>query len=176
MVWCNPLSLALVPTNDAESFRAMPAHATGLPVGAHPGAFGVRRKNHTHEGVDLYAPEGTPVYAVEAGLVVRVGAFTGPTASLPWWLDTDAVWVEGATGVVLYGELQPAVEEDVEVYPGCLIGHVKRVLAQDKDRPTSMLHLELHVHSSRTAPEWLIHEERPAMLRDPTPFLMECAG
>lgn len=175
MSWVNPLPLLLLSTSEGESFRRMPAGATGLPVQGHPGAFGVRRKNHTHEGVDLYAPQGTPVCAVEAGLVVRVAPFTGPQAGLPWWLDTSAVWVEGETGVVLYGELQPAVEKGVAVAAGQLLGHVSRVLAKDKGRPMAMLHLELHTALSREAPEWLVHDERPAVLRDPTPYLMACA-
>lgn len=172
MTWHNPLPLQLIPTADSESFREMPAGCTGLPVESHPGAFGVRRKHHTHEGVDLYAPHGTPVYAVEPGLVVRVAPFTGPLARLPWWLDTSAVWVEGASGVVLYGEIEPVVSEGRVVAPGELIGHVSRVLAKDKGRPTSMLHLELHVAQSREAPEWLVHDRRPTVLRDPTPYLL----
>lgn len=176
MTWLNPLPLKLLPTSDSESFRVMPTNVTGLPMHGHPGAFGVRRKNHTHEGVDLYAPQGTPVYAVEAGQVVRVAPFTGPKAGLPWWLDTSAVWVEGASGVVLYGELDPVVSVGTLVVPGQLIGHVERVLVNDKGRPLAMLHLELHTAQSREAPEWLVHDERPAVLRDPTPYLMACAA
>lgn len=146
---------------------------TGLPLAPHPGAFGVRRRNHTHEGVDLYAPEGSPVFSVEDGVVVAVKPFTGPKAGLGWWLDTSAVFVEGASGVVVYGEINPSVKVGQYLCAGEQLGHVIRVLRNDKGRPTAMLHLELHEHGSRSAPEWLVHEQRPGVLMDPTPHLLE---
>ncbi len=175
MVWHNPLSLTLVPTEDPMSFLTMGVDETGLPVGQHPGAFGVKRKYHSHEGVDLYAPVGAAVKAVEPGVVVAVKPFTGPHAgpSLAHWLDTWAVFVEGASGVVVYGEIAPSVEEGQSVAAGDRIGEVVRVLRSDKGRPVSMLHLELHAPGSRQAPEWLEHDKRPPVLRDPTPFLLE---
>jgi len=41
-----------------------------FPVLQHHGAFGARRKFNVHSGIDLYAPVGEPVYAVEDGTVV----------------------------------------------------------------------------------------------------------
>ncbi|WP_126223337.1 M23 family metallopeptidase [Burkholderia ambifaria] len=172
MTWLTPVPFLLVPTDDGESFAAMSAGHTGLPLPPHPGAFGVRRRHHTHEGVDLYVPLGTPVSAVEAGEVVAVKPFTGPLAGLPWWLDTWAVFVEGPSGAVVYGELLPCVTVGSRVPAGTVLGHVTPVLAKDKGRPRSMLHLELHTPGSRAAPEWLVHEQRPAVLRDPTPYLL----
>lgn len=174
--WHNPLPLALIPTNDSLSFQRMQAGETGLPLALHPGAFGVQRLNHTHEGLDLYAPHGTTVFAVEAGVVVAVKPFTGPHAGLPWWLDTWAVFVEGPSGVVVYGEVAPMVAEGTVVAAGEALGTVSTVLAKDKGRPRAMLHLELHVTGSRIAPEWLVHDERPAQLLDPTPFLLSCVA
>ena len=153
--------MALVPTSDSESFRVLPEGLTGLPLRPHPGAFGVQRQHHVHEGVDLYCEPGTPVFAVEAGVVVRVMPFTGPRAGLPWWLDTQAVMVEGPSGVVLYGEIEASVAEGAYVEGGQQLGQVTRVLRHDKGRPLSMLHLELHEPGTRSAPEWrtlsLIH-------------------
>lgn len=105
--WLPVIPFDLRLTDDGESFRDMPDGVTGLPLGQHPGAFGVRRANHIHEGVDLYCPEGTPVSAVEDGLVVAVIDFTGENAEppSPWWHNTKAVLVEGETGVVVYGEI-----------------------------------------------------------------------
>lgn len=174
-VWHNPLPLALIPTDDSLSFQRMAPGETGLPLAPHPGAFGVRRANHTHEGLDMYAPHGTPVFAVEAGVVVAVKPFTGPHAGLPWWLDTWAVFVEGPSGVVVYGEVEPVVAAGAPVAAGQTIGTVSTVLAKDKGRPRAMLHLELHVAGSRVAPEWLVHDERPAQLLDPTPYLLAAA-
>lgn len=176
MTWHTPLAMRLIQTSAGDSFRDMPLGATGLPLAPHPGAFGVRRKHHTHEGVDLYAPVGTAVLAVEAGTVVRVAPFTGPAAGLAHWHDTQAVFVEGDSGVVVYGEISPCVEEGAKVSPGQEVGFVVRVLLNDKGRPMSMLHLELHTAGSRIAPEWLEHDNRPEVLRDPTPFLVAAAA
>lgn len=169
--WQSPLRLKLVPTQDSLSFKGMKAGETGLPIAPHPGAFGVRRKHHVHEGVDLYCDAGTPVHAVEDGIVAAVIPFTGPQAGMDWWEDTDAVLVEGESGVVVYGEITPAVAAQQKVNAGDIVGHVKTVLKKDKGRPMSMLHLELHDHGARDAPEWKAGGEKPKTLRDPTEFL-----
>lgn len=133
----------------------------------------MRRRHHVHEGVDLYAPEGTPVLAVEDGTVVRIEPFTGPQAGSPWWHDTWAVWVEGVTGAVVYGEVRPRsdLREGQNVAAGDRLGEVIPVLRHDKGRPLAMLHLELHEPGAREAPEWPCEGPRPVTLRDPTPWL-----
>lgn len=175
--WINPIPLDLVHETDTMGFLARESGTTGLPVGdAHPGAFGFVRANHVHEGVDLYCPDGTPVRAVEDGVIVAVIAFTGPSAvpPSPWWHDTLAILVEGASGVVVYGEvgIGTGIREGVRVGAGETIGHVRRVLVKDKGRPTSMLHLELHEHGTRDAFEWTVENGRPASLLDPTERLL----
>ena len=172
MNWHPPISLALVPSDDSLSFKAMKPGETALPLPPHPGAFGVARAYHVHEGVDLYCAAGTPVQAVEAGTVVAIIPFTGPKAKSDWWHDTDAVLVEGASGVVLYGEIAPAgVKVGDNVERGALLGHVVQVLKVDKGRPMSMLHLEFHAAGTRDAYEWKEANGKPPTLRDPTPFL-----
>lgn len=146
---------------------------TGLPFPPHPGAFGVERKHHVHEGVDLYCPEGTPVYAVEEGMVVAVLDFTGEAAGSSWWADTKAVLVEGDTGVVVYGEIETDLWVGDLVHAGDLVGKVVQVLTKDKGRPMSMLHLELHLTGTRDVYEWKVGAERPASLLDPTELLFE---
>lgn len=176
ITWQAPLALKLVPSTESLSFKTLKNGETALPLAPHPGAFGVQRKHHFHEGVDLYCPEGTPVYAVEDGQVVAVLPFTGAKAGMDWWEDTDAVLVEGTTGVVVYGEISPAVQSGDGVKAGAVLGHVKRVLKVDKGRPMSMLHLELHTHGARRAPEWPVDGQRPETLRDPTVYLRACAS
>jgi murein DD-endopeptidase MepM/ murein hydrolase activator NlpD len=130
------------------------------------------RKHDVHLGVDLYAPEGHPVVAMEDGEVVAVVDFTGPDAGCDWWLPTRAVLVEGASGVLLYGEVIEAVPVGTRVTEGDVVGHVKRVLRHDKGRPTAMLHLELYTSGTRNCCEL---QERdipfPDNILDPTPLL-----
>jgi murein DD-endopeptidase MepM/ murein hydrolase activator NlpD len=173
MVWSYPLSYDLFLTDLSESFLNMEERQTGLPIAPHPGSFGFVRKNHTHEGVDLYARDGSTVYAVEPGLVVGVLPFTGEHADSPWWNDTFAVMVEGASGVVVYGEITPTVEEGQTIRAGEPLGSVRQVLKKDKGRPMSMLHLELHTPGTRDVYEWTVGGDKPASLQDPTPYLIE---
>lgn len=173
MNWYVPLRLHLVPTPDSESFRAIPRGATGLPLPPHPGSFGFVRKNHVHEGIDLYCAPGTDVHAVESGVVVARINFTGPKAGSPWWHDTEALLVEGASGVVVYGEIDAgAMKVGDRVAAGEVLGQVIPVLTKDKGRPLTMLHLELHEAGTRDAFEWRVGEAKPASLRDPTALLL----
>lgn len=167
----------MVASDQSRSFETLPEGVTALPLAPHPGAFGVVRKHHTHEGVDLYAPAGTPVSTVEAGVVVRIEAFTGEHAGTPWWHDTWAVFVEGATGVVVYGEIQPGegLAVGARLTAGAVLGHVVPVLKTPKGRPAAMLHLELHAPGTRSAPAWEQGLEKPVSLRDPTPHLRPLA-
>lgn len=139
-----------------------------LPDG--PGMFGAVRKHDVHTGVDLYTYPGMPVLAVEDGLVVAVEDFTGPVAGSPWWHDTQAVLVEGASGVVCYGELAvgKGIVVGVEVRRQDCLGCVRTVLRKSKGRPTTMLHLELYQHGTRETVWWHHEEPRPAHLLDPT--------
>lgn len=136
-----------------------------------PGQFGAVRRHDVHTGVDLYCPAGSLVVAVEGGAVVAVEDFTGPDAGSPWWLPTQAVLVEGASGVVVYGEVAPLVAPGDRVEAGGPVGAVLRVLRRDKGRPTAMLHLELMVPGSRATVWWRLGQDWPAPLLDPTPRL-----
>jgi murein DD-endopeptidase MepM/ murein hydrolase activator NlpD len=179
--WLNPLRLDLVATGDSLSFKDMKPGETGLPLGPdHPGAFGFVRKHHVHEGVDLYTEDGAEVSAVEDGIVVNIEPFTGPKAGFPHWLDTDAVLVEGESGVVVYGEIAPRAGLCIgqRVIAGELIGNVVPVLRNDKGRPRIMLHMELHAAGTPKTYEWTLSADgdkmktKPASLRDPTPYLL----
>lgn len=140
-----------------------------------PGRFAAVRKHDVHTGVDLYALVGSQVVAVEDGIVVAIENFTGPAAGSPWWLDTKAVLVEGSSGVVCYGEVDPSVRVDELVRRGSLVGRVLEVLRRDKGRPRSMLHVELYEVGVRTTVVWALGQERPAGLLDPTEFLESSA-
>jgi len=178
MVWCIPLPCKLIESSDSDSFRRIPKGYTALPLAPHVGSFGHIRREHVHEGVDLYCNEGTPVYAVEDGKIVKRLPFTGPKVGSRWWLDTEALLVEGESGVVVYGEILPFdFPEGTFVHAGDMLGTVVVVLAVDKGRPRSMLHVELHAAGTRDVYDWVlrkgsfVEETRPPSLRDPTDFL-----
>lgn len=121
-----------------------------------------------------------------------------PCPGSPWWLDTWCVMIEGASGVVNYGEVTPAEGCDrflrlvpaaqlslpitppppsrpsltlatsrhrltvgSEVPTGALVGTIATVLAKDKGRPTTMLHLELYQRGTRAFAEWAVDAAAP---------------
>ena len=158
---------------------------SGIPSKNHPGSFLCKRKHHTHTGVDLYCDDGQIVRAVEDGTVVGIEHFTGPQDNSPWWNDTDCILIEGASGVVCYGEVSIPnfIKIGTKVSRGRYIANVKRVLKEGKERPdimghsTSMLHMELYPHGKYTA----FRERGPEVdswniLNDPTQLLIEAYG
>ena len=176
--WHNPLpDYQLIASADDQSFLIFGARETALPLPPHQGAFGVQRKHHIHEGVDLYCAQGTAVHAVEDGVIVNILPFTGEKAGSPWWHNTDALMIEGKTGVIVYGEIKPNPHLSLgqSITAGDVLGHVIPVLKQDKGRPHSMLHLELHCHGTRDVYEWSSPESPPPSLKDPTAWLLPLA-
>lgn len=156
-------------TFDSMSFQNLGPREVEIPVGSHVGAFGVERRHDVHKGVDLYCDEGTVVSAIEPGEVVDIRPFTGPRCGTPWWCDTEAISVEGNSGVFVYGEIRVGdlgVGDRVSV--GKPLGSVVRVLKKDKGRPVSMLHLALHHHSVLSNGVWGIGAPQPLGLLDPT--------
>ncbi len=135
------------------------------------GQFGAVRKYDIHTGVDLYCDPGTEVLALEDGVVVAIEDFTGPSAGSPWWNDTKAVLVEGTTGVICYGEIEPSVDINTLIIAGSVVGKVLTVLKTDKGLPMTMLHLELHKARTTRTSIWPLNEEKPESLLDITPFL-----
>lgn len=158
----------------------------GVPYDSHPrGSFGMVRKFDRHTGIDLYAPVGQKVVAIEDGVVVAKGPFTGPDVKCddypegsPWWLPTEYVAIKGESGTFLYGEIKlttglprPSVQKiHSKIRRGECLGSVARVLRHDKGTPTSMLHIELLAEwDSRCPLVWdRDAEDPPEILMDPT--------
>ena len=148
-----------------------------IPKYPHLGSFGAHRRHDRHTGVDIYVPDGTPVYALENCRIVEVSYFTGPNAipPCPWWLETFAVTVQlESNGLfLLYGEIDPAVHLYEELEQGSLIGFVKRVLRNDKGLPTSMLHVEMYDKILPAHPYWEHGKSKPDGLLDPTDYIKQ---
>lgn len=170
----------------------LPGTRRVLPKEGTPGSFWEDRGDRSHAGVDLYAPPGSPVAAIEGGRVVSAGAFTSP-GEVPYWNRTCEVTIAHASGFFCrYAELGSiAVAEGDPVQGGDVIGQVGEVLNLSLIRPdappyiralkdqghASMLHLELY----RSAPgpssayrggNWF-SRQRPAHLLDPGPVLRD---
>ena len=122
-----------------------------IPCCNHYGSYMVKRKFDVHTGVDLYTPVGSFVWAVEDGEVVSIRPFTGKKAGCSHWEDTMAIDIEGFTGTICYGEVEPEKGLKVGdfVKKGQKIATVKRVLKQFKGKATSMLHFAIHRHGFR---------------------------
>ena len=152
-----------------------------IPEKPHPGAFGVDRRHHVHTGVDLYTEKDMQVFAVEHGLIVDIGQFTGEKVGSPWWNDTWYIYVEGASGVICYGELKPnTLSIGVTVFRGEPIGRVVPVLKKGPKpeipfHSDCMLHIELYEFGFTVGQEkeWLIGAPQPSYLIDPTEKLKE---
>lgn len=175
-----PLKKTNIATNSSNTEFLSNYHSdTEIPLGSHPGSFAYKRKNHIHEGVDLYCEKGDEVLAIEDGIIVKIKPFTGSALGSTWWNDTWCVLVEGKTGVFNYGELIPNenLKEGMMIQEGSVIGHVETVLKNDKGRPMTMLHLELYKVGTKDAIlEWSLTEEKPEHLLDPTEKLLELAN
>jgi len=121
----------------------------------------------------------------QEGEVVKIIWFTGSNVSTlegeptSWWNDTMAIFVEGDSGTVLYGEVDSKginVSVGDRVSQGQRLGQISTpVLKNNKGRPMVMLHLELMVKGSREALWWMDLNEKPPALLDPTPFLRQAA-
>lgn len=144
---------------------------------SYAGMFAAVRKHDIHTGVDCYCNPNQQVVAMEDGVVVAIEEFTGENANLPspWWNNTKAVFIEGKSGVFVYGEISPmdTIKVGKQMKRGQKIGHVITVLKKDKGigLPITMLHLELYKTGTRESVIWNLEQPQPEHLIDPMPFL-----
>jgi hypothetical protein len=138
------------------------------------GQFGAVRKFDIHSGLDLYAHAGTEVVCIEDCKVIDVFQFTGTNVESSWWNDTWAVMTSGASGVVLYGELQPCIDIGSELRQGDTVGRLLPVLKRDKGLPMCMLHIEHYAAgTTEICNPWYKLEEKEEKLLDPQILLSE---
>lgn len=162
----------------------------GIPVGDHPGSFGVKRKHDFHTGVDLYCKNGQDVVSCTDGVVVEVKPFTGTSLGHTWWNETKAVVVDTGTNYILYGEVNPKVNVGDVIKRGQKIAEVIPVLPEHKHRSdipghsVSMLHLELlrrnpvftEFQGRNGFMTWDLDKCQPYDLFDPTSKLISSEG
>jgi len=156
------------------------------------GSFWEDRKDRHHCGIDLYAPEGEHVIAIEDGGVIDVGIMTSPEMT-SYWNETYYIIIRNQSGLFCkYGELGSSnVKTGDIVGAGQLIGCVGTVLNSEKidgdapeyiqklkDNNPSMLHFELWEDDpiiedrDYLGGNWF-GDEKPEKLLDPTEYLRD---
>jgi murein DD-endopeptidase MepM/ murein hydrolase activator NlpD len=121
LVWAGPLQRPIVALRLAlqEPPQQLPLPIAGLPLNALYDTWGAARSGgRTHEGIDIFAPKGTPVRSTTRGLVYRVGENR---------LGGNVVWIFGPGRQMHYyahldrfSEFEPG---DL-VMPGDIVGYV----------------------------------------------------
>lgn len=130
------------------------------------GSFGAGRGPKGHAGIDLGAPEGSLVVAMEGGRIVNIvrGWDGGNTARM---------LVQGASGLVLnYAAigidswLEFGHREGHSVAKGEALARVGRY-----PRGGTMLHLEAYRPGTHDSKKWYLETEPPPELLDPTHYV-----
>jgi murein DD-endopeptidase MepM/ murein hydrolase activator NlpD len=127
------------------------------------GSFGASRDGgkRLHQGIDLYAPEGTPVVASEGGIVTASQGWSGP--------GTKAVLVYSPKSdiTILYGAVAPGSFPPIgtQLKRGDLVGKVGVYPAG-----STMLHLEIWPQKLKPPrAKWLPNTPPPSF--DPAEYL-----
>ena len=134
-----------------------------------PRSFGAPRNNgkRKHAACDLYAPPGTPIFAVADGKVLGFS---------PFYLGSNAITVDHGTFTVRYGEtrtkMAPGVTVGGHVKKGQKIGEVSALKGLD----ISMIHFEMYSgHQSGPLTTSKAPFKRRGDLMDPTEILEKWA-
>lgn len=147
----------------------IPTRNTYVPLPPSKLSFGYRRSDeHIHQGVDLIAPKGSPVVAIEPGIVDKVAreyrqGFSG---------YGRVVVIHGSSGrYFLYGHLQ-----DVYVNEGQAVGLGQQIAtvgntAFTKEDPYKVMGDRVHLHFEVSPNRY--PQDSEAERIDPVPILME---
>ena len=166
-----------------------------IPENGSPGTFWEDRGDRYHCGIDIYAPEGSDVIAVEAGMILEVGLFTSPQEAVHWNL-TYYILIRHQNGFIAkYAELRSvSVKRGDRVEAGQVIGAVGSVLNSRKITSASplyvrrlhrngngsMLHFELYKESYEVLHHYqggnIFGSSKPSRLVDPTVYLKDISS
>ncbi len=139
------------------------SYSKELPEWGTPGSFWENREDRYHCGVDIYAPRGSRVRAVESGEVIEVGRFTSPEL-VPYWNVTHYILLRLQNGwVTKYAELgRVFVKIGQEVTGGRVIALVGSVLNPDKITDASPPYVQrLRDNGNQSMLHFEIYKERP---------------
>lgn len=166
------------------------SYQKSVPASGQPGSFWENRGDRHHAGVDIHAPVGSPVLAIEDGVVQSIRTFT-MAKTQSYWHNTLEILILTDAGVFhRYAELEiTSVIQGEKVKAGHQIGLVGRVLNPQGvtgDTPSyvrdlihaqklSMLHFEMYTEVQFMDPSYsggnFYRDSIPIGLLDPSPFL-----
>ncbi len=152
------------------------------------GSFWEDRGDRWHCGVDIYAPEGSKVIAIEDCKVLKIGLFTNPERADYWNFTYFALVKQKDEKFCKYAELgEVLIKEGDFVKAGSQIGTVGLVLNPwkiDEESPIyiqklkenpSMLHFETYSGSPEESEEYLggnwFGVKKPKKLLNPVIYL-----
>lgn len=150
-----PEFLAVVPSA-RDAVVLMPVE--GVTISQVSDTWGAARsEGRTHEGTDIFAPEGTPVYAATPGYVQRIGA--NPVGG-------NIVSVIGGAGVRYYyahlSGFAEGLEEGQYVTPETLLGYVGNTGNAEATPPH--LHLGIYAGDSYLTCDWEAENPYPLLV------------
>jgi len=158
-----------------EKIWPIPTVKKHLPKSKHKRGFA---RNHEdkrfHAGVDILAPFGSDICAIENGVVRNVFLFTYPELDKHYkYKNTHAIAIEHDDGnFALYCEIQkPKLKIGDKVKIGQKIAKVGMIFA-DKPKHT-MLHFEYHNELPKETTKWYAGK-KPKSLLNPTLYLKSC--
>lgn len=171
-----PPAVGSSPTWPIPGFRSFSKSSFG---GDRP--YGSKHPERYHAGVDIHAPRGTVVVAMEAGKIVNFQGWRSPTAKQRAKMSpeeqarrtTKALLLELDSGpVIVYGALIPDSWQEFGVSKGTRVAR-GQPLARVGTYPAGdeMLHIEARTRGTRAAKPWYIAEGVPSSLLNVTPLL-----
>lgn len=154
-----------------------------IPKKGISGCFWDQKSIGLHCGVDIYAPLGSEVVAISAGIVVDVGVFTSPEMK-DSWLTTYYIIIRSPEKIIMkYASLDNTiVRVGANIQAGQSIGTIGKVLEDQIENSSdnsfdpnkTRLHLEIY-KAPFTTPHpyqagYYSGQKRPEFLIDPNLF------
>lgn len=154
----------------------LPNFSWSLPIGKyHSSGFGSRKSNGKfHTGVDIQCEPEQQVVSMEYGVVVDIQPFIKAKESNNV-RKTKTIFVEGATGVIVYGNViyDSNLEIDQEVEAGQPIGKTVNIYRNKSNKHNvCYLHIEWYEPGTRKRVNWNPNYPKPEHLWDPSTKLL----
>lgn len=141
-----------------------------LPKFQVPQDFGYPGFGKYSTGIDIKCSENTQVQAIEDGIILNVKDYSGLYSNNPWWNPTKSVFVEGASGVIVYSCISPQQSIFIGgfVNEGDILGIVKSL---SKDN----VHLNLQNYSfgEKDFINWKFKSEQPENIHNPRNLILK---